>query len=109
MNIAITTRGYKAPERLKEFLREKIKKLDRFSDQILGIEAILSYEKLDQVVEFKLKLANKLIITKEKSDDIFKSIELAVDNIERQIVKTKSKFKEHDNKKIVEKLASPVG
>ena len=106
MNIAITTRGYKAPDRLKKYLREKISRLDRFADQILGVDAVLSYEKLDQVVEFKLKLANKLIIVKEKSDDIFKSIDLAIDNVERQVVKIKSKIKEHDNKKIVEKLAS---
>lgn len=106
MNIAITTRGYKAPDRLKKYLREKIGRLDRFADQILGIDAVLSYEKLDQVVEFKLKLANKLIIVKERSDDIFKSIDLAIDNMERQVVKIKSKFKKHNNQKIVEKLAS---
>jgi putative sigma-54 modulation protein len=106
MNIAITTRGYKAPDRLKKYLREKISRLDRFADQILGIDAVLSYEKLDQVVEFKLKLANKFIIVKEKSDDIFKSIDMAIDSVERQIVKIKTRLKEHDKQKIVEKLAS---
>lgn len=106
MNIAITTRGYKAPERLKVYLNEKIKRLDRFFDRIIHIEAILSYENLDQVVEFKLRLNNKKIIVKEKSDDVFKSIDMAIDSVERQITKVKEKYKEHNNKKIVQNLVN---
>ena len=104
MNIAITTRGYKAPERLKKYLYEKLKRMERFADRIPNIEAVLSYENLDQVVEFKLRLNNKNIIVKEKSDDVFKSIDLAVDNLERQVTKVKEKIRTHNNKKIVEKL-----
>ncbi|HHJ52188.1 MAG TPA: ribosome-associated translation inhibitor RaiA [Caldithrix abyssi] len=102
MKIAITTRGYKAPERLKKYINDKVKRLDRFADRILDFEAVLSYEKLDQVVEFKLRLGNKRIIVKERSEDVFKSIDLAIDNLERQITKVKEKYKGHDNKKIVE-------
>lgn len=104
MNIAITTRGYKAPDRLKLYLTQKLKRLDRFAERILNIDAILSYENIDQVVEFQLRLNNKKIVVKEKSDDVFKSIDLAIDNLERQITKVKEKVREHNNKKIVEKL-----
>jgi len=102
MKIAITTRGYKAPERLKKYINDKLKRLDRFADRIIDAEAILSYEKLDQVVEFKMRVNNKMVIVKERSEDIFKSVDLAVDNLERRITKIKDKFKEHDKKKIVE-------
>ncbi len=105
MKIAITTRGYKAPERLKNYINDKIKRLDRFADRILDFEAVLSYEKLDQVVEFKLRLGNKRIIVKERSEDVFKSIDLAIDNLERQITKVKEKYKGHDKKKIVEMVS----
>jgi putative sigma-54 modulation protein len=102
MKIAITTRGYKAPERLKEYINDKTKRLDRFADRIIDFEAILSYEHLDQVVEFKLRVNNKMVIVKERSNDVFKSIDLAIDNLERQITKIKNKIKEHDKIKIVE-------
>jgi len=102
MKIAITTRGYKAPDRLKMYINDKMKRLDRFSDRILDLDAVLSYEKLDQVVEFKLRINNKKIFVKERSEDIFKSIDRAIDNLERQIAKVKEKFKEHDKKKIVD-------
>ena len=104
MNITITTRGYKAPERLKFYINDKMKRLERFEDKIMDIEAILSYEKLDQVVEFKLHINHKVIVVKEKSEDVFKSIDLAIDNLERQIAKIKDKIKSRNNKKIVENL-----
>ena len=102
MNISITTRGYKAPERLKSYITDKMKRLDRFSDRIIDPQIVLSYEKLDQVVEFKMRVNNKMIFIKERSDDVFKSIDLAIDNIERQVARIKEKFREHDNKKIVD-------
>lgn len=102
MNIAITTRGYKAPERLKTYIGDKMKRLNRFSDRIIDLEAVLSYEKLDQVVEFKLRLNNKKIFIKERSNDVFKSVDLAIDNLERQVTRAKEKFKEHDKRKIVD-------
>ena len=102
MKIAITTRGYKAPERLKTYITDKLKRLDRFSDRILDIEAILAYEKLNQVVEFKLRLNNKRIFVKEQSDDVFKAIDLAIDSLERQVTRVKDKFREHDKRKIVD-------
>ena len=102
MKIAITTRGYKAPERLKQYINDKLKRLNRFEDRINDIEAILSYENLDQVVEFKLRINNKKIIIKERSDDVFKAIDVAIDNVERQVTKIKDKFNTHDKRKIVE-------
>ena len=104
MNIAITTRGYKASGRLKNYVNEKMKRLERFSDIIMSNEAIISYEKLDQVVEFKVKLKYKVIRVKEKSEDVFKSIDLAIDNVERQIAKAKDKIKDRSSNKIVENL-----
>ena len=79
-----------------------MKRLDRFSDRIIDPQIVLSYEKLDQVVEFKMRVNNKMIFIKERSDDVFKSIDLAIDNIERQVARIKEKFSEHDNKKIVD-------
>jgi len=104
MNIAITTRGYKAPDRLKNYINEKMNRLERFADIIMSSEAIISYEKLDQVVEFKVKLKHKVIRIKEKSEDVFKSVDLAIDNVERQIAKAKDKMKDRNPVKMVENL-----
>jgi putative sigma-54 modulation protein len=106
MNITITARGYKAPERLKKYVTEKMTKKERLYEGVLDVDVILSYEKLTQIAEVKLNTANKLIIAKEKSDDIFKSIDLVIDNIERQIKRYKEKKREHKNNKMADSLVS---
>jgi len=104
MNIAITTRGYKAPEKLKSYLNSKLNRFSRFSSIIMNSEAVISYDKQDQVVEIKVKLKHKVIRVKEKSEDVFKSIDMAVDSVEKQIAKAKDKLKDRKNEKIVENL-----
>jgi len=104
MNIAITARGYKAPDRLKNYIYDKLNRINRFSDIIMDSEAILSYEKQDQIIELSVKLKHKVIRIKEKSDDIFKSVDMAVDNLELQIAKAKDKMKDHSKTKMVENL-----
>ncbi len=106
MNFAITTRGHKTPETLKAYISDKLKRLDRFTDIIMDVEAVVSHEKLDQIVEFKAKLRHTVIRVKEKSEDLYKSVDLAIDSLERQIVRSKNKLKDHKKEKIVEKLES---
>ena len=104
MNITITTRGYKAPDRLKQYVTDKINRKGRFYEDVFDVDVILSYEKLTQIAEVKLKTANKFIIAKEKSEDIFKSIDLVIDNVDRQIKRHKEKQREHKNSKIADNL-----
>lgn len=106
MNINITARGYKAPERLKKYIVEKINRKERLYEDVIDFDVVLSYEKLTQVAEFKLNYHQKLLIATEKSEDIFKSIDLALDNMERQIKRSKEKRRDHKNEKINEQLAS---
>ncbi len=104
MNITITARGYKAPDRLKKYVTEKLNKKGRLYEGVFDVDVILSYEKLTQIAEVKMKTSNKLIIAKEKSEDVFKSIDLVIDNIDRQIKKHKEKQREHKNNKMADNL-----
>jgi len=106
MNLSITARGYKAPERLKKYIGEKVDRKKRIFEDVLDFDIILSYEKQTQVADFKIMMNNKSIIITEKSDDIFKSIDLALDSSERQIKRHKEKQRDHSNKKIVDNLVA---
>ena len=106
MNLSITARGYKAPERLTSYISGKIDRKERVYEGVIDTEVTLSYEKQIQVAEIRIKLNNKLIIAREKTDDIFKSIDLALDNTERQIKRYKEKRRDHDNKKISDNLVA---
>ena len=104
MNLSITARGYKAPERLKKYISEKIIRKKRMYEGVIDIEVVLSYEKQIQIADMKVKMYNKVIIASEKSDDIFKSIDLALNNVARQIKRQKEKQRDHKTRRIREKL-----
>jgi putative sigma-54 modulation protein len=104
MNLSITARGYKAPERLKKYISEKISRKKRMYEGIIDIEVVLSYEKLVQIADLKVKMYNKVIIATEKSEDIFKSIDLALNNIARQIKRQKEKQREFKARPVRERI-----
>ncbi len=105
MNISITARGGKASDRMKKYLTDRIARKQRVYEGVIETEVILSYEKQTQVAELKLKVHNKTLFVKERSDDIYKSIDMALDNCERQIKKIKERMREHGNEKIADKIA----
>jgi len=98
MNLSITARGYKVPERVKKYISEKIDRKNRMYEGVLDTEVVLSYEKQVQIVDLKVKMYNKVIIISEKSEDIFKSIDLALDNLARQIKRHKEKQRDFKNR-----------
>ena len=106
MNLSITARGYKAPDRLKRYITEKVDRKSKLIEGVNDIIVVLSYEKQVQVAEFKIKMNNKVIMITEKSDDIFKSIDLALDGSERQIKRQKERQRTFKNKKIVDDLVA---
>ncbi|MDZ7289942.1 MAG: ribosome-associated translation inhibitor RaiA [candidate division KSB1 bacterium] len=112
MNITITARHFKAPEPLKDFTRKEVARLKKYYDGIIEGEVILSWEKLTQIAEIKLKVYGQMLTAKEKSEDIHKSITLAVDKLERQLKRYKGKWHKKGNAKATftsfEKVAEAV-
>ncbi len=112
MNITITARHFKAPEPLKDFARKEVARLKKYYDGIIEGEVILSWEKLTQIAEINLKVYGQKLAAKEKSEDIRKSITLAVDKLERQVEKYKEKWHKKGNAKAasitMEKAAEAV-
>lgn len=106
MQITFTARHFKATNRLKTYCEKKVSRLKRYYDGIIECEIILDYEKLDQIAEIAIKVYGQRLVAIEKSEDIFKSIDSAVNKLERQLKKYKEKLKDHTNIKPAEIMAS---
>lgn len=91
MQLNITARHFKASEALKEFTRKQVLRLKKYYDGIIDAEVILSWEKQTQIAEIVVKVFGQRLTATEKSEEIHKSITLAVDKLERQIEKYKEK------------------
>ncbi len=99
MNFTITARHFKMKDDLKQYVEEKVHKLDRFYDRILDAEVILGWEKLNRYSELRINVNGKQIVIKEVSDDIRKSFDLALDRAERQLKRHKEKMRTPPKKK----------
>ncbi len=95
MEVHFTARKFRARKELQQDAIASVKKLDKYFDGILRADIILSYERSSQsvkTVEIILHVHGTMLTAKEKSEDYHKSIDLAIDKIERQLAKYKSKL-----------------
>ncbi len=94
MNIQITSRKFKAKDSLKDFITENIKSFERFNDDILDVNVVLSFtHQKDSIknVEINLHLPGKVLAVSTESDDFYKAINDACDKMVIQLKKTKTK------------------
>ena len=92
MKLTTTARHFEATPELVTFAGNKIRKLKRFWDQILHVEAIMSVEKFRHIAEIKVHVNGHDFSAKEESDDMYASIEKSVKNLEKQMKKFKGKL-----------------
>lgn len=91
MRVTFTARHYKSSPRLKEYAENEVKRLEKFYDGIISCEIILDYQKDVQIAELKVSVHGQTLTVIEKSEDIYKSIDLAVEKMERQLKRYKEK------------------
>lgn len=101
IKVNITSRHFRAHDTLQEYIKSEIEYLTKYREEILHADVILSFEKSIHSVkncEIILKLRDKMLTSKESTDDFVKSIDKAIDKIEAQILRYKDKHKaeKHD-------------
>tara|TARA_Y100001968_G_scaffold265678_1_gene254933 strand:- start:103 stop:624 length:522 start_codon:yes stop_codon:yes gene_type:complete len=100
MNIIIKAHHIEITDALKEYAQKKIDKVEHFFDQIqhvtinLNIEGTHSLQE-SQVASAIIKSSGAVITAKEKSPDMYSSIDLLIDKLVVQLKKYKEKLKKH--------------
>lgn len=104
MRVNFTARHYKPSERLKNYATDEVQKLDKFYEGIITCDIILDYQKLQQIAEIIIQVHGNRLTAVEKSEDIYKSIDLAVAKLERQLKKYKGKMQQFNNERIKDNI-----
>jgi putative sigma-54 modulation protein len=104
MRITFTARHFKPSASLKRHAENKVTALNKYYDGIVDVDIILDFVKQEQVAEIIVKVHNNMLTAIEKSDDMYKSIDLAVEKLERQIKKYKGKLRQHSKNKIASEM-----
>ncbi|MBW2457045.1 MAG: ribosome-associated translation inhibitor RaiA [Deltaproteobacteria bacterium] len=85
MNITTTFRHMDGTDAVRNYANDKIAKLQRFLRHALRADVTLSVEGNKHVADVRLKAGPTQLNGSERSDDMYASIDLVVDKLERQI------------------------
>ncbi len=102
MNVEITARHFDLTPELREHIEHEVEGLSRYFDNIVSTEVILDVEKYRQSAEIKLKVYNAVLAGKGNTNDMYASIEQAIDKVKVQLKKHKGKLKDKRPDKIHE-------
>lgn len=93
MNFSIRGDRIEVTEALREYVEKKLGRLERYFEAppTSEVNVKLSVIREKQNVEVTIPLTGVLLRAEEKSDDMYASIDLVVDKLERQIRKYKTK------------------
>ncbi len=91
MNIEFTSRHFNAPENLKDYAVNEVQKITKVYARAIQCQILLFRENDQFVTELNLSIPNRKLNVKESTDNITKSIDIAVDKMITRVKKIKSK------------------
>ena len=92
MQYIISGRNIDVTEGLKSAIHEKIGKLERYFTPDTEVHVTLSVEKERQKIEITIPMKGNIVRAEQTSDDMYVSIDLVEEFIERQLRKYKNKI-----------------
>ena len=92
MNITISGKNMDITSSLREAVEEKLGKLDRYFTPDTDVHVTLSVEKERQKIEVTIPVKGRIIRSEQVSNDMYVSIDLVEEVIERQLRKYKNKI-----------------
>ena len=92
MKYIISGKGIDVTEGLKSAIYDKLGKLERYFTPSTEVHVTLSVERERQRIEVTIPMKGNIIRAEEVSDDMYVSIDLVEDIIERQLRKHKNKI-----------------
>ena len=92
MKFIISGKNIDVTPGLKAAVEDKIGKLEKYFTPETEVHATLSVEKERQKIEVTIPVKGNIIRSEQVSNDMYVSIDLAAEVIERQLKKYKNKF-----------------
>ena len=92
MDITITTKKFHLSDELRARIDKKLSKLDRYFRDDAQATVRLSTQKNDEIAEVTVVSCGLQVRAETRSNEMFHSLEEAVDNLERQLQKHKKRL-----------------
>ncbi|ATD65866.1 ribosome hibernation-promoting factor, HPF/YfiA family [Neisseria weixii] len=91
MNPKITGLNFDVTEAIKNYVSEKLERINRHAANVISVTITLSVEKVNQKAEADLHLAGKDLHVEAVEQDMYAAIDVLMDKLDRAVLKHKEK------------------
>lgn len=96
MNANVSFRHMESSESLREYATEKLDRIcDKYVRGKVDASVVMSVEKFWHIADFTLQIKNLTVKGKHRSEDMYSSIDLALEKIEKQLRRHKDRLSDH--------------
>ena len=92
MNYIISGKNIEVTEGLRSAVQDKLSKLEKYFADYASVQVTFSVEKDRQKIEVTIPMKGHIIRAEQVSDDMYVSIDLVVEVIERQVTRHRKKL-----------------
>lgn len=103
MNINIRGDKIEVTDSIKNYVKEKLVRLNKYFDEPSKIDAhiLIRVKNGEEIIEVTIPTQKYTLRAEESNADLYAAIDLVVDVLERQIRKNKTKLNKHRNEDII--------
>ena len=95
MQIDITGHHIDITDSLRDYVNQKMERVERHFDIVSQAHVILSVEKQRQKAEAKLMIKGSKVFAEAVDEDMYAAIDKLIDKLDRQVKKHKEKTTDH--------------
>lgn len=95
MQITISGHHLDITDPIREYVTNKLSKLERHYEQITSTTVMLTVEKLRQKAEATVHVSGAELFATAEHEDMYAAIDALADKLDRQVIKHKEKHRGH--------------
>jgi putative sigma-54 modulation protein len=95
MHLSVKGRNLEVTDALRTYAEEKVQRMGKYLEGIVSGSVVLSVEKHRQIAEVTLRVRDLTVRAEESTDDLYSSIDLVAEKLERQILRHKERIVAH--------------
>lgn len=96
MNARVSFRNMDSSSSLRSYATEKLERIcDKYVQGNVDASVVMTVEKFWHIADFTLQIKNLTVKGKERSEDMYSSIDIALDKIEKQLRRHKDRLRDY--------------
>lgn len=97
-DITVTGRNVLVTDAMQQYAIDKISKIDRFSNRVVNVNVVMDIQRIEHRVDIILKVDQIVVRSSANTDNMYASIDKAVDRLKSQLSRYKRRIREHQIK-----------